>query len=119
MILSDKEIFGVTKQKRGVRKKSIKRQAFFNEISVGDYVVHVEHGIAKFLGTQKRKEGEKETEFLVLQYAQADKLYIPMDHLDRVAPYFAPMESTPSLTRLGTQEWSRAKNRVQKSTKEE
>ncbi|MFL2803733.1 MAG: transcription-repair coupling factor [Dehalococcoidia bacterium] len=118
MILSDQEIFGITKQKRGIRKKSIKRQAFFNEISVGDYVVHVEHGIAKFIGTQKRKESEKEIEFLVLQYAQGDKLYIPMDHLDRVAPYFAPMEASPSLTRLGTQEWSRAKNRVQKSTKE-
>ena len=39
-----------------IRKKSIKRQAFFNEISIGDYVVHVEHGIAKFLGTQKRNE---------------------------------------------------------------
>ena len=116
MILSDSEIFGITKQKRGIRKKSIKRQAFFNEISIGDYVVHVEHGIAKFLGTQKRNE--KENEFLVLQYAQGDKLYVPMDHLDRVAPYFAPMEASPSLTRLGTQEWSRAKNRVQKSTKE-
>ena len=116
MILSDNEIFGITKHKRGIRKKSIKRQAFFNEISIGDYVVHVEHGIAKFLGTQKRNE--KENEFLVLQYAQGDKLYVPMDHLDRVAPYFAPMEASPSLTRLGTQEWSRAKNRVEKSTKE-
>ena len=116
MILSDSEIFGITKQKRGIRKKSIKRQAFFNEISIGDYVVHVEHGIAKFLGTQKRNENENE--FLILQYAQGDKLYVPMDHLDRVAPYFAPMEASPSLTRLGTQEWSRAKNRVQKSTKE-
>ena len=114
MILSDSEIFGITKQKRGIRKKSIKRQAFFNEISIGDYVVHVEHGIGKFLGTQKRNENE----FLVLQYAQGDKLYVPMDHLDRVAPYFAPMEASPSLTRLGTQEWSRAKNRVEKSTKE-
>ena len=116
MILSDSEIFGITKQKRGIRKKSIKRQAFFNEISIGDYVVHVEHGIAKFLGTQKRNENENE--FLILQYAQGDKLYVPMDHLDRVAPYFAPMEASPSLTRLGTQEWSRAKNRVEKSTKE-
>ena len=116
MILSDSEIFGITKQKRGIRKKSIKRQAFFNEISIGDYVVHVEHGIGKFLGTQKRNENENE--FLVLQYAQGDKLYVPMDHLDRVAPYFAPMEASPSLTRLGTQEWSRAKNRVEKSTKE-
>ena len=116
MILSDNEIFGITKHKRGIRKKSIKRQAFFNEISIGDYVVHVEHGIGKFLGTQKRNENENE--FLVLQYAQGDKLYVPMDHLDRVAPYFAPMEASPSLTRLGTQEWSRAKNRVEKSTKE-
>ena len=53
-----------------------------------------------------------------MQYSQGDKLYVPFDHIDRVAPYVAPMDRAPSLTRLGTQEWVRTKARVEKSTKE-
>ena len=94
------------------------RETFFEEISPGDYVVHVEHGIAKFIGTDSKYDESGNHEYLILQYAQGDKLYVPMEHLDRVAPYVAPMDRSPSLTRLGTQEWSRTKERVEKSTRE-
>ena len=57
-------------------------------------------------------------EYLILEYSKGDRLYIPLDHLDRVSAYVAPMERAPSLTRLGTQEWSKTKSRVEKSTKE-
>ena len=118
LVLTDAEIFGMVKQKRGMRNKASKRNAFFNAISNGDYVVHVEHGIARFIGTEKRIDESNESEYLVLQYAQGDKLYVPMTHLDRVTPYVAPMDQNPSLTRLGTQEWSRTKSKVEKSTRE-
>ena len=118
MVLGDKEIFGLERKRRTIRKTSVKREAFFEEISPGDYVVHVEHGIARFLGTDKRKDDETNQEYLILQYSQGDKLYVPFDHIDRVAPYVAPMDRAPSLTRLGTQEWVRTKARVEKSTKE-
>ena len=62
--------------------------------------------------------GEEEgLEYLILHYSQGDKLYVPMDHLDRVTPYIAPADQLPSLTRLGTQEWRRAKERVARSTR--
>ena len=124
MVLGDTEIFGMTKRRRSVRRHNSQREAFFEEISTGDYVVHVEHGIARFMGTgkkgsdEKKKEDPDNPEYLILEYSQGDRLYVPLEHLDRVAPYVAPMERSPSLTRLGTQEWSRVKERVERSTRE-
>ena len=118
MLMGDTEIYGVKKKRRTAQRRSAQREAFFGEIEPGDYVVHVEHGIAKFLGTGTPSEQDSEQEYMILQYAQGDRLYVPFDHLDRVAAYVAPMEKSPSLTRLGTQEWSRTKSRVEKSTKE-
>ena len=131
VVFSDAEIFGVAKQRR-TRRRSVRaaRDAFLSELSPGDYVVHVEHGIGRFSGTVRgvkadagsravsRDNGEDDREYLAIEYANDDKLYVPLEHLDRVAPYIAPMDRPPSLTRLGTQEWRRAKARAERSTME-
>ena len=128
VVFSDVEIFGVAKQRR-TRRRSVRaaRDAFLSELSPGDYVVHVEHGIGRFAGTVKgvkngagsRDNGDDDDrEYLAIEYANDDKLYVPLEHLDRVAPYIAPMDRPPSLTRLGTQEWRRAKARAERSTRE-
>ncbi len=135
VVFSDVEIFGVAKQRR-TRRRSVRaaRDAFLSELSPGDYVVHVEHGIGRFMGTVRgvkgeagsradnradtRKNGSDDREYLFIEYANDDKLYVPLEHLDRVAPYIAPMDRPPSLTRLGTQEWRRAKARAERSTRE-
>ena len=117
-LFGDTEIFGVTKQRRTTRRTSARRGAFLEELSPGDYVVHVEHGIGRFVGTGHMPSDEAGTEYLILHYAQGDKLYVPMEHLDRVTSYIAPLDHPPSLTRLGSQEWRRAKERVAQSTSE-
>ena len=131
VVFSDVEIFGVAKQRR-TRRRSVRaaRDAFLSELSPGDYVVHVEHGIGRFSGTVRgvkadagsravsRDNGEDDREYLAIEYANDDKLYVPLEHLDRVAPYIAPMDRPPSLTRLGTQEWRRARARAERSTME-
>ena len=127
VVFSDVEIFGVAKQRR-TRRRSVRgaRDAFLSELSPGDYVVHVEHGIGRFAGTVRgvkadagsRDNGDDDREYLAIEYANDDKLYVPLEHLDRVAPYIAPMDRPPSLTRLGTQEWRRAKARAERSTME-
>ena len=113
VVFSDVEIFGVAKQRR-TRRRSVRaaRDAFLSELSPGDYVVHVEHGIGRFSGTVRgvkadagsravsRDNGEDDREYLAIEYANDDKLYVPLEHLDRVAPYIAPMDRPPSLTRL-------------------
>ncbi len=121
-IFTDREIFGVAKQRR-TRRRSVTavRDAFLSELSPGDYVVHVEHGIGRFTGTVRGIKGEDDQddrEYLRIEYAADDKLYVPLEHLDRVTPYVAPMERPPSLTRLGTQEWRRAKHRAEQSTRD-
>ena len=118
-LLGDTDIFGVTKQRRTVRRTSMRRDAFLSELQPGDYVVHVEHGIGRFLGAGRLSDDNKGgAEYLTLQYAQGDKLHVPIEHLDRVTPYVAPIDQPPRLTRLGTQEWRRTKERVERSTRE-
>ena len=118
VVLSDQELFGVAKQRRGTRSASRRRESLLTELNPGDYVVHVEHGIARFVGTERADDNGEGREYMVLEYAAKDRLKVPMDHLDRVTPYVAPLERVPSLTRLGTQEWRRAKERVERSTRE-
>ena len=118
VVLSDSEIFGVAKQRRTARRASRRREAILSELEPGDYVVHVEHGIGRFAGTGNPDSEATGTEYMVLDYARGDKLYVPMDHLDRVTPYVAPLDHPPSLTRLGSQEWKRARARAARSTKE-
>ena len=117
-VFSDAEIFGVAKQRRVAKRRSARRETLLSELVPGEFVVHVEHGIGRFMGTGRTPRDEGEREYLILEYAQGDRLYVPMDHLDRVSPYIAPMDRAPTLTRLGTQEWRRAKERVVRSTRE-
>ena len=117
-VFSDSEIFGVAKQRRPTRRRAAGRKGLLADLSPGDYVVHVEHGIGRFMGTGRPPKDEGDREYLIVEYAASDRLYVPMDHLDRVAPYVAPMDRAPSLTRLGSQEWQRTKERVERSTRE-
>lgn len=118
VILTDREIFGVAKQRRSTKHRTAHRNSFLSEMKQGDYVVHVEHGIGRFIGTGRSPRDDSDKEYLILEYAEHDQLYVPMDHLDRVTSYIAPMDKTPTLTRIGTQEWKRAKEKVEKATRE-
>jgi transcription-repair coupling factor (superfamily II helicase) len=114
-LYSDIEIFGL-RQRRPLgerRKRSGEdRAAFLRGLKPGDYVVHIEHGIALYDGLIRRTVGEIEREYLVLRYAAGDKIYVPVDQVDRVTRYIGAGDGTPTLTRLGTQEWERAKRKA-------
>jgi transcription-repair coupling factor (superfamily II helicase) len=114
-LLTDTEVFGFTKQRRARPRRGIDRQAFLAELARGDHVVHVEHGIARFAGLVRLQFDGREREYLELHYAEGDKLFVPTGQLDRVSRYVGPGEHTPSLTRLGSQEWSRTKERVRRA----
>ena len=118
IVVGDTEIFGVTKQRRTATRTRTNWDAFLSEMSPGDYVVHVEHGVGRFVGVGRPSpDRDPSTEYLMLEYANRDKLYVPLEHLDRVTPYVAPSDAPPHLTRLGTQEWGRAKARAERSTR--
>ena len=117
-ILTDRELFGTVKERRSRPKAPVKRETFLSELLPGGYVVHVDHGVAHFSGTTQMESDGEQKEYLVLGYAGGDKLYVPTEHLDRVSPYMASNELPPSVTRLGTAEWSRLKERVKNSARE-
>jgi len=115
-LFSDAELFGLTKQRRHVRRRPAQHQSFLSDLTVGDYVVHIDHGIGRFTGTIVRQEGDRAREFLTLEYASNDRLLVPTEQVDRVGPYVGASGRPPALSRLGTQEWNRLKERVKAST---
>ncbi len=114
-LFTDAEIFGFVKQRRLTKKRPVPRHKLFVDITPGDYVVHIEHGIARFAGVTTLSTNSTEKEYLVLQYAAGDKLYVPTDQIDRVNRYIGASDRPPVLSRLGTQEWTRTKQRTKES----
>ncbi len=111
-LVTDRELFGVTKQRRRLARRPTHRSRFLTEVSPGDFVVHADHGIARFGGLVRREVSGEPRDYVELRYAGADRIYVPIEHLDRVARYVGPSDQPPHLTRLGTAEWSRARARA-------
>ncbi len=116
-LYTDTEIFGQRQRRPLARQRrrqqsANERAAFLRGLKDGDYVVHIEHGIAIYDGLLRRTIGGVEREYLNLQYAAGDRLYVPVDQVDRVARYVGAGDARPQLTRLGTQEWERAKRKA-------
>ncbi len=114
-LFTDNEIFGFVKQRRLSRKTPIRYHWFISELTPGDYVVHIEHGIARFSGLTRMIADGIEREYLVLEYTAGDRLYVPTDQVDRVSRYVGASDQPPTLSRLGTQEWARTKQRIKES----
>jgi transcription-repair coupling factor (superfamily II helicase) len=106
---------------RPQRQKS-KVSAFlsdFRDLAVGDYVVHVEHGIGQYQGLKEvPQEDGSAAEFMVLEYAEGARLYVPLTRLDLVQKYRSSEGAKPVLNRLGTQQWRKTKARVKKAMKD-
>ena len=83
----------------------------------GDYVVHAAHGVAYFKELVRRDVDGTARDYLLLEYSEGDKLYVPVEQLDRVTRYVGPEGASPRLTRLNTADWSRALAKARKATK--
>ena len=114
-LTTDRELFGFVKRRRRLRQRASHRSRFLAEVQPGDFVVHADHGIARFAGIVRRQVDDEERDYLELRYAAGDRLYVPTAQVDRVSRYVGPSERTPRLTRLGTQEWTRARARVREA----
>lgn len=117
-VVSDSEIFGFRKRRRPTRNRLSVRSDLVSTLEVGDYLVHADHGIARYNGLVRRSVDSVEREYLELQYADRDRLYVPADQLEAVSRYVGPTDHPPSLTRLGSQDWARAKRRVKQAVVE-
>ncbi len=90
-----------------------------SELSAGDYVVHSVHGIGVFSGIRKIDTHGITKDYIKIDYAKGDVLYVPVTQLDMVAKYIGPQENSRiKLSRLGSQDWQKAKAKVKTSVKD-
>ncbi len=119
LVFSDAELFGLAKPPpRRLGRRKVGEGLLLSELSPGDLVVHVDHGIAKFSGLTRLTIDGVEREYLLLEYAEGDRLYVPSDQVDRLSRYIGPGGQLPALTRLKTRDWARTKQRVRRATEE-
>jgi len=114
--LTDREIFG--EETKAADRKAGARAAFlsdFRDLKMGDLVVHVDHGVARFVGLGRPKGGSLNRDFMVLEFDGGDRLFVPVDRLDLVQKYSGAAGRSASLDRLGSPGWERVKAKVRKS----
>src|SRR5271168_5411882 len=121
-ILGSRDLFDESDSvvSRPQRSKS-KVSAFlsdFRDLQVGDYVVHVEHGIGQYQGLKEINQGDGNAEFMLLEYAEGARLYVPLTRLDLIQKYRSSEGAKPPLSHLGTGAWAKTKARVRKAMKD-
>jgi transcription-repair coupling factor (superfamily II helicase) len=119
-LLTDAEIFGWARPlpRRASKPRAITPETFFSDVAPGDYVVHIEHGIGLFQGLTKLTVDEIEREYLQVDYAAGDKLYVPIHQVDRLSRYVGVGDRPPVVHRLGTTDWARVKARAQRAVED-
>ncbi len=116
-IATDAELFGRVRRpsrtgRTRTRAEDLTRE-FTLDFALDELVVHVDHGIARFKGMRLIESEGAHREYLELEYAEGDRLFVPVENLDRVQKFLGG-EAAPSLHRLGTSDWTRARGRVRK-----
>ncbi len=98
------------------RSKTAAFVSDFRDLTIGDYVVHVEHGIAQYQGLKEIEQDGLAVEFMILEFAEQAKLYVPLTRLDLIQKYRSTDTGpAPVLNKLGSQQWSKTKARVRKA----
>lgn len=117
-MITEGDTFSEKKARKRTFSKKGKRIQDFTDLKVGDYVVHVNHGIGQFKGIKELIiEGIKK-DYLVLQYQGGDTLYVPVEQLDMIQKYVGSGEASPRVNKLGGVEWAKTKKKVKESLKE-
>jgi len=119
-LLTDAEIFGWSRPmpRRPRRKRALSPEAFFADLTPGDYVVHIEHGIGVFRGLTRLEVDGVEREYLLVEYAAGDKLYVPVHQADRLSRYVGVSDEPPTVHRLGTADWNTVKRRAKRAVED-
>ena len=119
-LFTDAEIFGwrPPKVRRRPRPQPRPPEAAYADLQPGDYVVHVDHGIGRFAGIVRRTLEGKTRDYLLVEYAEGDQLFVPIHQADRLTRYIGPTDRPPSITRLGSGDWQRTKSRVREAVQQ-
>ena len=119
-IISEEEVFGRRshRQKRTGQQRARQLLTSLAELKNGDYVVHTDHGIGRYLGLTHLHTGPIEGDFLHLQYAGSDKLYLPIERIEKVQKYIGGEGYVPKLDKMGGQGWEKARLKARAAVEE-
>jgi transcription-repair coupling factor (superfamily II helicase) len=115
-VLAESDLTGRRRAHRRARPRRRDAEGFFDDLKKGDYVVHHQHGVARYGGMVKRAIGGVDRDYLLLEYKGDDRLYVPSDQIDAVRHYTGG--DSPSLNRLGGDGWQRTKAKVRAAVAE-
>jgi transcription-repair coupling factor (superfamily II helicase) len=119
-LLTDSEIFGWSRPqpRRRYRPTAEAPESSYADLQPGDWVVHVDHGIGKYVGLVERSQGDVQQEYLCVEYAEQDQLFVPIHHADRLTRYIGADGHIPSVSRLGGGRWETTKQKVREGVQE-
>lgn len=115
LLISHREIYGKIKKDRAKKKRSPQGITDFSDIELGSYVVHENHGVGIYQGTEQLEIQGNIRDFILIQYRGADRLYIPTDQLGLLHKYSGTKDAKPKIHKLDSAEWNRAKQRAKGS----
>lgn len=119
VVISETDIFGTAKKKKKKRKiYEGQKISSFNDLKVGDYVVHENHGLGIYKGIEKIEVDKVIKDYIKIEYDKGGNLYILATQLDLIQKYAGSDVKKPKLNKLGTQEWNKTKTRVRGAVKE-
>lgn len=118
IFIADYEVFGRKRKKiQNIPKTNKNIIETFIDLNEGDYAVHVNYGIGRYLGLNRKVSGGKEKDYITLEYAEGDKLYIPVEQMNFVQKYIST-GGKPALTKLGGSAWDKIKSKARKDAEE-
>lgn len=121
VVVTERELFKSKQKKKPKQQKTLtnaEKIKSYQDLKVGDYVVHVHHGVGRYLGVETLDVGGVHKDYIKLQYKGTDQLFVPVDQMDQVQKYVASEDKTPRLNKLGGTEWKKTKAKVQQSVED-
>jgi transcription-repair coupling factor (superfamily II helicase) len=111
--VTDRELFGSVRVRRPKAMRRVVSRDILNRLSPGDLVVHIDHGLARYERMLRRGDPGEERDYLELSFAAGDKIFVPVEQIERVTRYSGAEK--PQLSKLGGGEWLRTKQRVKRA----
>lgn len=119
VLLTERDIFGQRPAYKPIKRSRVSHLiTTIEDFKKGDYLVHVEHGIGKFLGIKKERMEDYEGDFITIEYLGGDRLFVPLERMNYVQKYHAPENVKPKVDRLGGKTWQRTRQKVKKKIKD-
>ena len=112
LLLTENDIYGLQRRRRYKSKHKGAQLQYFTDIKGGDYVVHDVHGIGRYIGVENMLVDGLHRDYLLLQYAGSDRLFVPVDQVGLLHKYVGSEGITPKLSKMGGADWKRMKTKA-------